>query len=1137
MNGTRIPYMTMTEVPPSLPTHGDCWWSTISGQLFVYYDDGSTKQWVIANREGPFEPPTTGGTGGIITPERFGAKGDGVAGTDSVPATGTNDTQAFRDAIAYLRSVGGGVLACGPKRYMIDLTVAGGALEYDLSNITMQGVQGKTVFDFSRTEGYFNGAPGMDLIVRPNGFIRSIGKKHGGDSFAILSGTYSTTSGAVVLTLIAPHPLAAGASVELIGLTGTGTNLGSLNTTYVTTNITTGTTVTVNGGIGKGTITINGGTVKALDSGYMLTADTIEPVGAVAGILSGTRSGTTITQITDAPHGLVPGQLIWVLGDPDITGDDIDEVATTTSQDCFYTVGGRSVGRSIPVAVATVPTTASYTYEYAGDLTGQDTVMDTAALSYVFHASDVIRVADSSRFSRGERVLVGSLRERGRDNEHCNIGEYAIIGRILNSTMIRLQSDVRESYAIADGARVFKLAECENIVFDGITFVGHGHNPNTYNSNNVIQRGDSCLVLNHVHNLQVRNCKFIDLDLQSINIAYCHVAHIYNNTIVQDQRDQAGATYGVIDIQYGINYGAAGEDIILEQNSIYGGRHAIVQGGSTAQTDFGVARNVRILANYCAGQWLEAISTHQGSDTVLYSHNYITGARGGINPRYSKNTMISNNIIICKFNGVVLYNDLINVKVSDNIIDAGAYPIWMKSIDNPTAPTQTTGLTSSSGKLSSATPAGPSIEISGNQIRNGLNGIYCVDITPGLEITGLEITNNSFYRSRNGAILISAGYPTVNSFAVASGTYNNTTGVVWLTMADPIDAHLIANVMFDLSALTGVAGFASLAGRQYAITPTGEYVTFQDTPGNGATTINGGTIVLPGPVNVAITSGTYDTTTGIATLRLPFGTTGHFPGMGFTLSGLTGTGNFAALNGAQTAIAPTGHIVTFVDTPGLGATTSITSGTLVLPAGGWTGTVSNNRFYDCCLTSSTYQVRLSNAKNVKFNDNLFAGTSTYPYAFLLEGVSTTGCELLRNTVPPTLYTRDAFTPHDVVDENAVVYPGVAGSGHKADFLVREDVVISGGVAAMKFLTTRHLRLRMEDGTADDLVSITGASLDQELALSTQGTGWVITVKHGAGFELDGNVDKVLNNRMDKMKVIWSDQDAKFVQVTPLMDHA
>jgi hypothetical protein len=81
--------------------------------------------------------------------------------------------------------------------------------------------------------------------------------------------------------------------------------------------------------------------------------------------------------------------------------------------------------------------------------------------------------------------------------------------------------------------------------------------------------------------------------------------------------------------------------------------------------------------------------------------------------------------------------------------------------------------------------------------------------------------------------------------------------------------------------------------------------------------------------NASITSGTYNSGTGIVTLTM--GATVTFgPGGNITISGLTGTGAFAQLNGVFPVVSASGTTVTYNAGAGLGAST-ITNGSLVPP--------------------------------------------------------------------------------------------------------------------------------------------------------------------------------------------------------------
>jgi len=81
---------------------------------------------------------------------------------------------------------------------------------------------------------------------------------------AIASGTYTSATGAVSLTLSASANIGVGAQITVSGLTGTG-GFASLNGIYTTTAGTTGTTVNYTAASGLGVSTITGGALTNVD--------------------------------------------------------------------------------------------------------------------------------------------------------------------------------------------------------------------------------------------------------------------------------------------------------------------------------------------------------------------------------------------------------------------------------------------------------------------------------------------------------------------------------------------------------------------------------------------------------------------------------------------------------------------------------------------------------------------------------------------------------------------------------------------------------------------------------------------------------------------------------------------------------
>jgi hypothetical protein len=52
--------VTISDTEPLAPANGDLWWSSADGQLYIFYNDGTSSQWIIAASQGglpPHPPP------------------------------------------------------------------------------------------------------------------------------------------------------------------------------------------------------------------------------------------------------------------------------------------------------------------------------------------------------------------------------------------------------------------------------------------------------------------------------------------------------------------------------------------------------------------------------------------------------------------------------------------------------------------------------------------------------------------------------------------------------------------------------------------------------------------------------------------------------------------------------------------------------------------------------------------------------------------------------------------------------------------------------------------------------------------------------------------------------------------------
>jgi collagen triple helix repeat protein len=72
---SAIPNLTSSAYPPGNPALNDLWYDTVRGFLFIWFDDGDTIQWVVANPGRGREEGPPGATGSIGPPGPVGPNG------------------------------------------------------------------------------------------------------------------------------------------------------------------------------------------------------------------------------------------------------------------------------------------------------------------------------------------------------------------------------------------------------------------------------------------------------------------------------------------------------------------------------------------------------------------------------------------------------------------------------------------------------------------------------------------------------------------------------------------------------------------------------------------------------------------------------------------------------------------------------------------------------------------------------------------------------------------------------------------------------------------------------------------------------------------------------------------------------
>jgi hypothetical protein len=87
--------ITIGDNPPATPNSGDLWWNSLDGQLYVYYNDGNSSQWVVANNSGggAFLPLVGGTLIGDLTITTSTAGAQLAIGTSTVTGWGGFELQ------------------------------------------------------------------------------------------------------------------------------------------------------------------------------------------------------------------------------------------------------------------------------------------------------------------------------------------------------------------------------------------------------------------------------------------------------------------------------------------------------------------------------------------------------------------------------------------------------------------------------------------------------------------------------------------------------------------------------------------------------------------------------------------------------------------------------------------------------------------------------------------------------------------------------------------------------------------------------------------------------------------------------------------------------------------------------------
>lgn len=156
--------VTISAAPPSSPSAGQMWWDSVGGQLYVYYNDGTSSQWVVANNQGAALANYLPLLGGTLT-------GALILAADPTVALGAVTKQYVDNNLANYLPLAGGTLTGQLNGTSASFSSVVGASNLNVNNgqfVVFKGTAPNPVIYFNdgstnRTSFYFNVASGQSM--------------------------------------------------------------------------------------------------------------------------------------------------------------------------------------------------------------------------------------------------------------------------------------------------------------------------------------------------------------------------------------------------------------------------------------------------------------------------------------------------------------------------------------------------------------------------------------------------------------------------------------------------------------------------------------------------------------------------------------------------------------------------------------------------------------------------------------------------------------------------------------------------------------------------------------------------------------------------------------------------------------
>lgn len=279
------PNMTVSLTPPVAPAGGDLWWRIDKGDLYIFYDDGVSSQWVIA----VVKASGGGGSGGGFDIQPVSAGGTGlpsIASGGVVVGSGANPVQVLAPSNGQVLAGSSGAAVWATSLSITEITVpfidGVQVIASDPASPLIIGTAGSSIF---LSNGSTFSIEVINGNVYPNGPFTGTtdlgdDTRHFGRVCVGFVELFPDSSHATVLLPVASGTVVSPVSITLPGITDT--LVGRITTDTLLHKTLSG--ATISGGVIAGTL--SGGTI----SGATILGGTIS-----GGVLTGTLSGGTLS--------------------------------------------------------------------------------------------------------------------------------------------------------------------------------------------------------------------------------------------------------------------------------------------------------------------------------------------------------------------------------------------------------------------------------------------------------------------------------------------------------------------------------------------------------------------------------------------------------------------------------------------------------------------------------------------------------------------------------------------------------------------------------------------------------------------------------------------------------------------------